>query len=240
MAGSCASTNIPWGWRSLLAILVRVVPELAERISRDRVNGVVGGGPYGSAGRRNRNPCMHRFRRGARDRNRSSTRGFAHTVAERTQRRRIYVGTAGWWNPRAQQRTIARARDPIFSATRDCSRARKSIPPSTVVTRYQRTSGGRRRRLPTSGLPSRFRDSSPTRTNSAGLVLRSSDSCETDGLGARRGPLLVQLPPSFAFEARVAERFFEMVWARFDGLVVCEPRHPTWFAAAGTGAVKTL
>ena len=61
---------------------------------------------------------------------------------------------------------------------------------------------------------------------------------ETDGLGVRRGPLLVQLPPSFAFEARVAERFFEMVRTHFDGLVVCEPRHPTWFAARGQALLK--
>ena len=63
---------------------------------------------------------------------------------------------------------------------------------------------------------------------------------ETDRSRVRRGPLLVQLPPSFAFEARVAERFFEMVRTRFDGLVVCEPRHPTWFAARGAGAAKAL
>jgi uncharacterized protein YecE (DUF72 family) len=52
---------------------------------------------------------------------------------------------------------------------------------------------------------------------------------ETAGLGNRRGPLLVQLPPSFGFEERVAARFFAMVRERFDGFVVFEPRHPTWF-----------
>jgi uncharacterized protein YecE (DUF72 family) len=52
---------------------------------------------------------------------------------------------------------------------------------------------------------------------------------QTDGLGRRRGPLLVQLPPSFAFDARVVARFFALVRSRYDGPVVCEPRHPTWF-----------
>jgi uncharacterized protein YecE (DUF72 family) len=52
---------------------------------------------------------------------------------------------------------------------------------------------------------------------------------ESAGLGHKRGPLLVQLPPSFAFDRRVAAAFFAMVRDRFDGLVVFEPRHPTWF-----------
>jgi uncharacterized protein YecE (DUF72 family) len=54
---------------------------------------------------------------------------------------------------------------------------------------------------------------------------------ESAGLGDRRGPLLVQLPPSFAFEPRVVVAFFEMVRARYEGPVVCEPRHSTWFTA---------
>src|SRR5687767_4510739 len=33
---------------------------------------------------------------------------------------------------------------------------------------------------------------------------------ESAGLGNRRGPLLVQLPPSFAFDARVVARFLDL------------------------------
>ena len=54
---------------------------------------------------------------------------------------------------------------------------------------------------------------------------------ETAGLGAKRGPLLVQLPPSFAFEARVVARFFDVLRAACDQFIVCEPRHPSWFEA---------
>jgi uncharacterized protein YecE (DUF72 family) len=53
---------------------------------------------------------------------------------------------------------------------------------------------------------------------------------ETKALGCRRGPLLAQLPPSFAFDARLAARFFEMARASYRGTVVCEPRNPTWFS----------
>jgi uncharacterized protein YecE (DUF72 family) len=56
---------------------------------------------------------------------------------------------------------------------------------------------------------------------------------ESSGLGGKRGPLLVQLPPSFAFDARVAGRFFALLRSLYTGLVVCEPRHPSWFDQGG-------
>lgn len=55
---------------------------------------------------------------------------------------------------------------------------------------------------------------------------------ETGGLAHKRGPLLVQLPPSLDFDARVAARFFDLLRSRYDGFVVCEPRHNTWFTAS--------
>jgi len=54
---------------------------------------------------------------------------------------------------------------------------------------------------------------------------------ESDGLGDRRGPLLVQLPPSAAFDRVVASCFFAMVRRQYQGPVVCEPRHATWSTA---------
>jgi uncharacterized protein YecE (DUF72 family) len=54
---------------------------------------------------------------------------------------------------------------------------------------------------------------------------------ESAGLGVKHGPLLVQLPPSLAFNRRVVARFFDLLRARYDGFVVCEPRHPTWVSA---------
>jgi uncharacterized protein YecE (DUF72 family) len=52
---------------------------------------------------------------------------------------------------------------------------------------------------------------------------------EIAGLGERLGPLLVQLPPSLQFDRATAEQFFQGVRERYDGAVVCEPRHRTWF-----------
>ncbi len=55
---------------------------------------------------------------------------------------------------------------------------------------------------------------------------------ESSALGAKRDVVLVQLPPSFAYDARVVEPFFALLRARYAGRVACEPRHASWFEAA--------
>ncbi len=55
---------------------------------------------------------------------------------------------------------------------------------------------------------------------------------EAGALGDKLGPLLVQLPPSFAFDESVAREFFGDLREKFAGQVVCEPRHFSWFAAS--------
>lgn len=55
---------------------------------------------------------------------------------------------------------------------------------------------------------------------------------EIAGLGDRRGPLLVQLPPSLAFDAAIADGFFAELAAASPGPAACEPRHPSWFEPA--------
>jgi uncharacterized protein YecE (DUF72 family) len=51
---------------------------------------------------------------------------------------------------------------------------------------------------------------------------------EAGALGGKLGPILVQLPPSLAFKADLAGFFLDLR-ARFDGDIVCEPRHRSWF-----------
>ena len=55
---------------------------------------------------------------------------------------------------------------------------------------------------------------------------------ECEGLGEKRGPLLVQLPPSLEFDRRVVSTFLRTLRLRFDGDVACEPRHPSWVCRA--------
>ncbi|MDQ3674904.1 MAG: DUF72 domain-containing protein [Gemmatimonadota bacterium] len=54
---------------------------------------------------------------------------------------------------------------------------------------------------------------------------------EIAGLGPKLGPVLVQLPPSFAYAKPLVRSFFDELRLRFDGQVVLEPRHETWFTA---------
>ena len=53
---------------------------------------------------------------------------------------------------------------------------------------------------------------------------------ESAGLQDKRGPLLLQLPGSHVFDARVAARFFDVLRSCHDGAVVCEPRHASWLS----------
>ena len=52
---------------------------------------------------------------------------------------------------------------------------------------------------------------------------------ETAALGSKRGPLLVQLPPSLAFDAGTVTAFLAALRRRYGGAVACESRHPSWF-----------
>ncbi len=49
-------------------------------------------------------------------------------------------------------------------------------------------------------------------------------------LGDKLGPLLIQLPPSTAFDLPVVQTFCSVLRERFSGSAVLEPRHSSWFA----------
>ncbi len=67
---------------------------------------------------------------------------------------------------------------------------------------------------------------------------RRLDGCEalldefllqSGGLGERLGCLLVQLPPSLAFDEPTASSFLGLLRERWPGAVSAEPRHGSWF-----------
>jgi uncharacterized protein YecE (DUF72 family) len=51
------------------------------------------------------------------------------------------------------------------------------------------------------------------------------------GLGEKLGVLLVQLPPSLEFDARIARAFFGELQGNSSAAIACEPRHATWFTS---------
>jgi uncharacterized protein YecE (DUF72 family) len=58
------------------------------------------------------------------------------------------------------------------------------------------------------------------------------------GLGDRLGCLLLQLPPSLAFDRTEAGAFFALLRGRYPGPVACEARHSSWFGAAPEGLLE--
>ena len=59
-------------------------------------------------------------------------------------------------------------------------------------------------------------------------------------LGDRAGPLIVQLPPSLAFDASIAGPFLDDLRRRWPGAIVAEPRHPTWFTGPGDALLASV
>ena len=59
-------------------------------------------------------------------------------------------------------------------------------------------------------------------------------AAEVMQLGHKLGCVLVQLPPSLRFDGDVAAAFFTALRQRFGGMLACEARHPSWFAADAT------
>jgi len=59
---------------------------------------------------------------------------------------------------------------------------------------------------------------------------------EISHLGPKLGPVLIQQPPSAAFDHAVVDSFLTLLRNKFGGPVVWEPRHPSWFA----GEAETL
>lgn len=59
-------------------------------------------------------------------------------------------------------------------------------------------------------------------------------------LGPGLDILLVQLPPSLAFDSVVATSFFKDLRARWDRHIACEPRHESWFHDEPDALLETL
>lgn len=63
---------------------------------------------------------------------------------------------------------------------------------------------------------------------------------EAGALGDKLGAVLVQLAPQHTFDAAVAGAFFTALQQRFDCLVACEARHPSWFDDDATQLLTAL
>lgn len=152
--------------------------------------------------------------------------------------REIRIGTAGWSVPRASAFRFGATGTHLerYSRALRCVEINSSFYRPHAVTTY-----------------ARWRDSTPAdfrfgvkMPRAITHTLRLADArdpfvaflAQTDGLGPKRGPILVQLPPSLSFDPSMAMPFFELVRELYDGPMVCEPRHPTWFTPHVTALLE--
>jgi uncharacterized protein YecE (DUF72 family) len=56
----------------------------------------------------------------------------------------------------------------------------------------------------------------------------------------KMGPILLQLPPSLSFDFALADDFFSLLRGLYEGEVVLEPRHATWFTTSADALLKRL
>lgn len=149
----------------------------------------------------------------------------------------IYVGSAGWNIPRAHK---ARFPDQGSQLQRYSSR----LNAAEINTSFYRPHAAATYARWAASVPAGFRFAvkiPKVITHERGLA-RAREPLERflgeiAGLASRLGPLLLQLPPKYAFDARRVGRFLELLRDRHDGPVVCEPRHATW---TSSGAVRLL
>ena len=143
--------------------------------------------------------------------------------------RQLYVGTAGWSIPRSGSHRCAGDGTHLqrYAQVFLCAEINSSFHRSHASATYARWAAS---------TPAAFRFSVklPKEITHVRKLRRSRVPLErfldeSAGLGLKRGPLLVQLPPSFEFDARVVERFLALFRSLYQGLVACEPRHPSWF-----------
>jgi len=152
--------------------------------------------------------------------------------------KRIYIGTAGWSIPRASAQHCPDNGTHLqrYARVFDCAEINSSFYRSHAPATYARWAGSTDSDFKFAvKLPRTITHEQKLRRARVALVRFLEES---SGLGLHRGPLLVQLPPSLSFDARVAATFFRLVRSYFDGQVVCEPRHPSWFAADATGVLR--
>ena len=145
---------------------------------------------------------------------------------------RTLVGTAGWATPRQHAA--------LFSAAPSgLARYARRFHAVEINSSFYRPHRRRTYEGWAAAVPARFRFAvklPKAITHDAGLrgagPALDRFAAEVAGLGEKLALVLVQLPPSRAFDARIASTFFAMLRRRFDCGLACEPRHASWFGAA--------
>jgi uncharacterized protein YecE (DUF72 family) len=151
----------------------------------------------------------------------------------------VLVGCAGWSLPRAVQ-------DAFGAGESHLARYATRLPVTEINSSFHRPHKRSLYEKWAASVPQDFRFSAKlprTITHERRLVgcdgLVDEFLAQAGGLGAKLGCLLVQLPPSFAFDAAVVEPFLRLLRDRFAQGIALEPRHASWFEASPDALLRS-
>jgi len=157
-----------------------------------------------------------------------------------TERPARFVGTAGWTIPRAHRDRFAPVGSQLqrYASQLNAVEINSSFYRSHAAATYERWAAA----VPDSF---RFAVKIPKLITHDRALVRARDPLarfvdEIAGLGMKLGPLLLQLPPSFAFEPRRVGRFLDLLRRLHGGTVVCEPRHTSWTSPAASRTLESF
>lgn len=140
------------------------------------------------------------------------------------------IGTAGWAIPALDRSSFPRDGTALqrFAATMPCVEVNSSF-----YKPHKRATWARWAASVPEGF--RFAAKIPKEISHVRRLVDATDRFdqflnEVSGLGGKLAALLLQLPPSFEFDAEVVAGFLEAVSSRSKTQIVCEPRHASWFS----------
>jgi uncharacterized protein YecE (DUF72 family) len=153
---------------------------------------------------------------------------------------KIYVGTAGWSLPRAEQ-------DRFPPGESHLARYAAVFPAVEINSTFHRPHRASTFARWADSVPRGFRFSVKLpRTVTHDQRLAGSEAlldaflADLAPLGPRAACLLVQLPPSLEFDTRIANAFFAALRERFERGIAVEPRHASWFGEDANGLLDAL
>lgn len=152
----------------------------------------------------------------------------------------IAVGCAGWSLPRQEQHRFAPGESHL-------QRYASRFAATEINSTFHRTHQARIYERWANAVPADFRfcvklpktiTHEHRLVNSEALLRQFLE--EASPLGAKLACLLVQLPPSLAFDSGVAAGFLEMLRKHWPARAAVEPRHASWFAPGADKLMREL
>jgi uncharacterized protein YecE (DUF72 family) len=150
----------------------------------------------------------------------------------------ILLGCAGWSLPRAVQ-------DAFGEGGSHLARYATRFPATEINSSFHRPHQRSLYEKWAAAVPDDFRFCAKlpkTITHEKRLVdcqsLLDAFLSQAGGLGDKLACLLVQLPPSLAFDAEVGAAFLAVLRERFAGALALEPRHASWFTAEADALLR--